>query len=160
MSKQVTNVVKDVLVPILKYQKKKRKLQKQLRDELGTKDELDRAARILNVENNPHLDGEDLKDARREAMENTIMVSWGGIVGEYEIIVQYAFVTLFACAFPCPFIVLLSTPFVVGSFVNMFTTQRASPFWGGIVKAWQEIIEILILRFSIIWAFNIHVRKF
>ena len=102
----------------------------------------------LNPEQLSYIDEKDVRQARMEVVENVVMDGHGGVVGEYaELVIQFSFTTLFACAFPgAPLIVLLIN--VVGlrgeMFVNLFATQRpetkSAP---GIVKAWSGILEVM-----------------
>ena len=106
------------------------------------------AVNHLNPEQNSYIDETDVRQARMEVVENVVMDGHGGVVGEYaELVIQFSFTTLFACAFPgAPLVVLLIN--VVGLrgeiFVNLFATQRpetkSAP---GIVQAWSGILEIM-----------------
>ena len=106
------------------------------------------AAKHLNPDNLPHIDKTDVRQARMEVLENYVMDGYGGVVGEYaELVIQFAFTTLFACAFPgAPMIVLLIN--IIGirgeMFVMMTATQRpetkSAP---GMVQAWSNILEIM-----------------
>ena len=61
----------------------------------------DDASKFLNPNHLPHLDGTDVRQAREEVLTNAVMDSNGGVVSEYaELVIQFAFTTLFACAFP------------------------------------------------------------
>lgn len=110
--------------------------------------DMEEAAIHLNPEKLPHIDETDVRQARTEVLENYVMDGHGGVVGEYaELVIQFAFTTLFACAFPgAPMIVLLIN--IIGIrgeiFVSMTATQRpetkSAP---GIVKAWSNILEIM-----------------
>ena len=110
--------------------------------------DVEEAAIHLNPNNLPHIDKTDVRQARMEVLENYVMDGYGGVVGEYaELVIQFAFTTLFACAFPgAPMIVLLIN--IIGirgeMFVNLTATQRpetkSAP---GIVQAWSNILEIM-----------------
>ena len=153
VSKQLANVAKDVVMPTLKSKKAQRKVDKALANKDGVLDNLvygncDEAATKLNPDKLANLDGTDVRQARQEVLSNAVMDGNGGVVSEYaELVIQFAFTTLFACAFPgAPAIVLIIN--IIGIrgelFVNLYSTQRPETLTaGGIIEAWANILEII-----------------
>ena len=152
ISKNLTNVAKDVVKPLLHAKKTIMKVNKSLKKgselEKIIFGDCDEAALLLNPDNLNNLDGTDVKQAREEVISNTVLPSYGGIVSEYaELVIQFAFVTLFACAFPgAPFIVLIIN--IIGIrgeiSVSLFASQRPETLTaGGIIEAWAGILEII-----------------
>jgi hypothetical protein len=152
VSKNLTNVAKDVVLPMSKSKKAQLKVNKALHAgsdlEKLVYGNVDAAAALLNPDNLDNLDGTDVRQAREEVISNAVLDGYGGIVGEYaEIVIQFAFVTLFACAFPgAPAIVLIIN--LVGIrgeiCVSLFGSQRPETLTaGGIIEAWAGILEII-----------------
>ena len=170
VSKNVTNVVKDVVLPYSKHKRAQARVTHNLSDKGGVGEgagegegEGEGAGVSLNkivygtcsdalLHLNPHhlshLDEHDVKQARETVINNAVMDEYGGVVNEYaELVIQFAFVTLFACAFPGgPAVVLLIN--IIGMrgeiYVSLYAMQRPPTLIaGGIIKAWQNILEII-----------------
>ena len=152
-SKNLTNVVKDVVLPLSKHKRTQARVVRNLRDKGGALNTIvygtcSEALLHLNPNQLAHLDEHDVKAAREQVLNNAVMDEYGGVVSEYaELVIQFAFVTLFACAFPGgPALVLLIN--VIGvrgeMYVSLYATQRPpTSIAGGIIKAWANILEII-----------------
>ena len=93
VSKNLTNVAKDVVLPMSKSKKAQLKVNKALQAgsdlEKLVYGNVDAAAVFLNPDNLDNLDGTDVRQAREEVLSNAVLDGYGGIVGEYaEIVIQ------------------------------------------------------------------------
>ena len=157
VSKQMTNVIKDVVLPIMKSKKAQRKVDKDLANPDGilfnlVYGDVDEACLKLNPDRLSNLDGTDVKQAREEVIANAVMDGNGGIVSEYaELVIQFAFTTLFACAFPGgPAIVLAINMIGLRGelFVGLYATQRPETLTGKYSKRRRSSVAVIIVRYT------------
>jgi hypothetical protein len=164
-TKNGKNLVKGVIIPIVKFRKKLMKQRSALgllkshkknnTIEVGSGElydmiyaDVEKAAASLNPDKLDNLDKTDVIVARMEALENNVKAPADQIVNDYaELVVQFAFVTLFAnaCAL-APFVILIIN--IIGirgeMYTKLYATQRPETMEAsGIVKAWANILEII-----------------
>jgi ankyrin repeat protein len=141
IGKQLTNVVKDVSIPIAKTLPRRRKLKKKaetIGDDPKYKWE-------WTIPGKPDLTKKDVIEARLEVAENDVMDDWGGTVNEYsELMIQYAFVVLFSLSFPlAPTVAWFFN--IIGirgeMVVNTSVVQRAPTLSARDIGSWQTIQE-------------------
>ena len=139
--KQLTNVVKDVSIPLLKTWPKRHKLKKMAK-EIDVESESTWGYTVPGL---PDLSKAECVEARLEVCENDVMEGWGGTANEYsELMIQYAFVVLFSPAFPlAPVVAWLFN--IIGirgeMLVNTSVVQRAPTTGARDIGSWQTIQE-------------------
>jgi ankyrin repeat protein len=147
VGKQITNIVKDVSVPLAKTLPKRRALKKKM--EVIKKDVDYQDFWGSNIASRPDLTADEVMEARLEVAENDIMDNWGGTVNEYsELMIQYAFVVLFTPAFPIAPVVafVCNLNGIRGEMtVNTSVIQRAPTLSARDIGSWQTIQEALAL---------------
>eukprot|EP00944_MAST-04C_sp_MAST-4C-sp1_P005805 g5805.t1 len=158
VTKQITNIVKDVSVPLAKTLPKRRALKKKM---TKIKSDIDYQEEWKSkIDGRTDLTPDEVMEARLEVAENDIMDAWGGTVNEYsELMIQYAFVVLFTPAFPIAPVVafICNINGIRGEMtVNTSVIQRAPPLSARDIGSWQTIQEALamgsiISNVAILW---------